>query len=305
MNVSIINKLYMKSLYLGLMFLITLVFSSCGFMCNNEDAKDSNVLYSDLSDKWTYRPKTEAFIFQSHDVKLCGRVLMASGVSKKPTIVFLHGMPGFEKNSDIGQALRRGGCNCVYFSYTGSWGNKGAFDFKNSVDDTNALIRFLKNNSDYYKVDMSNLFLCGFSMGADVAFIAANRSNDVKGVISISPWDAYKSLNKKSQKMKIKYAKWLETLPAVNINNGKEFMDSILTNKMYSLKNILGKLGIQNLHLFQNTTEKSSFIKGNIISNKDKIVVVNACDHSFSNKRIALTNYIYKWINKDIKNNEF
>jgi len=288
----------MKKISLGVVFLIILLFSACSFMDTNEEPKDEDFLYTDLSEKWTYRPKTKLMLFESNGVQLYSRILMASGRTKKPTIVFLHGMPGFEKNTDIGQALRRGGYNCVYFSYTGSWGNKGVFNLKNSINDTEALLNNLKLNSDSYNIDMENIFLCGFSMGADVAFLTANKCEDVKGVISISPWNAYTALNKKTDKMKKSYANWLEKVYGINIPNGKEFMDEIMNNSNFSLK-FIEKLQTSNLHLFQNASEKSSFLKDVHVKNKDKIIVVNACDHSFSNKRIATANIIYKWIKEN------
>ena len=50
---------------------------------------------------------------------------MAKGKDAKPTLIFLHGNPGFEKNEETGQMLRRAGFNTVFCSYSGTWGNKG------------------------------------------------------------------------------------------------------------------------------------------------------------------------------------
>ena len=49
----------------------------------------------------------------------------AQGPGPHPTALLLHGFPGFEKNLDLAQSIRRAGWNVVFFHYRGSWGSGG------------------------------------------------------------------------------------------------------------------------------------------------------------------------------------
>jgi pimeloyl-ACP methyl ester carboxylesterase len=51
---------------------------------------------------------TRAVLIPSGDVRLNGLLYMAQGRGVHPTVVFLHGFPGDEKNLGLAQAVRRG-----------------------------------------------------------------------------------------------------------------------------------------------------------------------------------------------------
>src|SRR5258705_9101753 len=81
-------------------------------------------------------------------VKINGVALLAAGAGVHPTLVFLHGLPGNEKNIDLLQAVRRAGWNAITINYRGSWGGPGAFRFDNTLGDAAALLAFLRDSAN-------------------------------------------------------------------------------------------------------------------------------------------------------------
>lgn len=48
----------------------------------------------------------------------------------------LHGIPGWERNFDLAQALRRAGFHVLVFHYSGSWGNDGTYSLAHILEDS-------------------------------------------------------------------------------------------------------------------------------------------------------------------------
>ena len=268
--------------------------------CDQEEVivheNNLETLYNDKTISNTeLQAKSLAFIYSSNDNKLFGRILMAINKQPKPTIIFLHGNPGFEKNEDIGQALRRGGYNAVFFSYSGTWGNNGVFNYKNSINDLNSIVDYLIVNSKRLRIDKENIYLCGFSMGADIAVITGNKNRNIKGVISIDPWNGFFELNNKNDSDLEKYIRNLEQRPCINIESGAEYVASILDNRNMDLQPILKNYSKPIIHIFSKEKSMNEF-KNNCELANQELKVIEASDHSFSDKRIALTNEIALWI---------
>ena len=57
--------------------------------------------------------------------------------------VLFHGLPGYEQNLDLAQALRREGWNVLAMHYRGSWGVSGQFSFLHAAEDADAQVHFL------------------------------------------------------------------------------------------------------------------------------------------------------------------
>ncbi len=258
-------------------------------------------LYQDqTSNSKKSQAKSLAFIFPSNNSKLAGRILMPLNTEPKTTIIFLHGNPGFEKNEDIGQALRRGGFNSVFFSYSGTWGNEGVFNYPNALHDLTAIIDYLVSHSKVYKIDTNSIYVCGFSMGADIAIISANKNPRIKGVISIDPWNGYYELKHKSEKGLKKYMENVDQRPCINVNTGLDFVNSIIQNPKMNLKPYTLNNTIPSIYIFSNDESKNSFKQNCALKTEQHLFVIPASDHSFSDKRISLTNKIATWL---IENN--
>lgn len=280
------------------LLLISLFISSCGEIEKPKkiDTSEEAFIMSDpLEFNKNAVPLSMPLIIPSVN-KLTARILIAPGKSKKPTVIFLHGNPGFEKNEDIGQALRRNGYNCVFFSYSGTWGNHGFFSYSQSLQDTKDVYEYLIQNSKKLRINPDEVYLFGHSMGGDIALIALEEMNGIKGVIAVDPWSGYNVLNHKLEKQKNKYISNLEQRPAIHINSGEEFVNDIMDNEKMSLENALKNHSNSILYLFSTEREKSIFKNFHPNINSNNLNVLNACDHSFSDKRISLAKSAFKWL---------
>ncbi len=132
--------------------------------------------------------RMEVLHVPSGGVKINGIALVAAGAGVHPTLVFLHGLPGNEKNIDLLQAVRRAGWNAVTINYRGSWGSPGDFRFDNTLADATALLAFLRDtaNARALGVDTTRLVLAGHSMGGWVTAMTAARDRGLAGAILIS-----------------------------------------------------------------------------------------------------------------------
>jgi acetyl esterase/lipase len=127
----------------------------------------------------------------SHDALMFGVFYRAAGGDPHPTVLLLHGLPGFEQNGDLAQTIRRSGWNVLIFHYRGAWGSGGTFSFSNCIDDVHAALDYLRmpENVARLGIDPHRLALIGHSMGGFLAGISAQRDDTVLGVALISAWN--------------------------------------------------------------------------------------------------------------------
>lgn len=127
----------------------------------------------------------------SHGAILFGVFYRAAGAQPHPTVLLLHGLPGFEQNTDLAQTIRRAGWNVLIFHYRGAWGSGGAFSFGNCIEDVQAAIDYLRaqDNSTRLSIDSKRLVLIGHSMGGFLAGIGTTRDPAILGAALVSPWN--------------------------------------------------------------------------------------------------------------------
>jgi dienelactone hydrolase len=288
----------MKSVSIWLIIIpLFLLQNSC---TNDAKVQEDNVDYlsKDPSSKLgEVTASSIPFQFESGDNKLTGRILLAQNSEPKPTVIFLNGNPGFERNEDIGHALTRNGFNSVFFFYTGSWGNSGVFSFAQCIDDTQTLLTYLKENKRQFKIDTAQIFLIGYSTGADIALLAAhNQKTKLEGIICIDPWSGYTWLKSKNEKLLTHYKESLKMRPAVNIPDGNAFVNEIIENKSNNLQNLKIETLPPTYFIFSSENQKNTFkstVHDKLIENSK---VLNAANHGFSDKRISLTKTINNWL---------
>lgn len=127
----------------------------------------------------------------SHGENLLGVFYLASGAGPHPTLVLMHGFPGYEQNLDLAQAIRRAGWNVLAVHYRGSWGVKGAFSYAHAIEDADAEVAFVKDpaNVAKYHIDINRIVLLGHSMGGYMVASAAAHDPKIAGVVMISAWN--------------------------------------------------------------------------------------------------------------------
>ncbi len=127
----------------------------------------------------------------SHGATLFGTFYAASGAGPHPTVLLLHGFPGYEQNLDLAQAIRRAGWNVFTFHYRGAWGSHGDFSFQHAIEDTANMIAWLRQpaNAKRLSVDPAHIVVIGHSMGGFMAAYAGSHDPGVAAVGMISAWN--------------------------------------------------------------------------------------------------------------------
>jgi uncharacterized protein len=127
----------------------------------------------------------------SHDASMFGVFYRAAGGDAHPTVLLLHGLPGFEQNGDLAQTIRRAGWNVLIFHYRGAWGSGGTFSFSNCVEDVHAALEYLRlpENVARLGIDPHRLALIGHSMGGFLAAIATQHDDSVLGAALLAAWN--------------------------------------------------------------------------------------------------------------------
>ncbi|MDP5070525.1 MAG: alpha/beta fold hydrolase [Congregibacter sp.] len=125
----------------------------------------------------------------SGGARMPAHMYLASGPGPHPTVVFLHGLPGNERNLDIAQALRRFGFNTLYFHYRGAWGAEGEYRFSQLPEDVLAVLGFLRQGEQAasLRVDTQALSVLGHSLGGYAALASGARDTQLRCVMALSP----------------------------------------------------------------------------------------------------------------------
>lgn len=127
----------------------------------------------------------------SHGEKLLGVFYQAAGPGKHPTVILLHGFPGYEQNLDLGQAMRRAGWNVLALHYRGSWGVGGDFSLAHAIEDADEMVAFARSpeSAQKYRIDSDRIVIVGHSLGGYMAAWAAAHDPAVLGTVMIGTWD--------------------------------------------------------------------------------------------------------------------
>ncbi len=134
-----------------------------------------------------YPPAVRELGIDSHGAKMNAHIYLADGAGPHPTVILLHGFPGFEKNLDIAQAIRRNGWNVLFFHYRGAWGSEGVFSFSSGIEDVAAALAFLRDpENTELRVDTGRIALIGHSMGGFMALQGGAADDGVQCIAGIA-----------------------------------------------------------------------------------------------------------------------
>ena len=127
----------------------------------------------------------------SDGARLNGLVYLAAGRGVHPLVIFLHGYPGYEKNLDLAQAVRRAGFDALYVDYRGVWGSGGTFSFEHGLEDTRAVFAWARDsrNATKYGFDAQRLAVVGHSFGGWLGLMTATGEPTSVCVAGLAAWN--------------------------------------------------------------------------------------------------------------------
>lgn len=169
--------------------------SALGAYTNSNDryypTEVNNYLSDDPFSDPTAPASTEHVELLSSGHRLHGVLHLPPGEGPHPVVLLLHGFPGWERNFDVAQALRRAGLAALVFHYRGCWGMPGTWSWANALSDVEAVADALLDGSwpTGYPVDPARVAIVGHSLGGFLALAAAASRRSVRVVSSVSGFD--------------------------------------------------------------------------------------------------------------------
>ncbi|MBZ9730116.1 alpha/beta fold hydrolase [Salegentibacter sp. JZCK2] len=223
--------------------------------------------------------------------------LIASGKEVKTTVLLLHGIPGNEKNLDLAQELRMAGKNVIFFNYRGSWGSQGEYLYANCLKDVGHLLDYLSdtNISSKLRIDTSQFALIGHSLGGGLALIKGANDLRIKKVIALSPVNyGYNLMDFTNADSLPRFQEYLGSMFMLNLNP-KTFIQEIINKKDYY--NLLTHRELYKRKPFLIIDDFSRIEDdwpGKLNGYLEHHIIES--DHSFTNKRKELIEYISNWL---------
>jgi dipeptidyl aminopeptidase/acylaminoacyl peptidase len=259
----------------------------------------------------TWPPLMIEVSIPSHGEMLTGTFYAAAGEGPHPTIVTLHAFPGYEKNLDLAQSLRRVGFNVLYFDYRGIWGGPSDFSVTSGYEDAASAVSFVTDtkNAAELRIDRNNIILLGHSYGAVAALDVGATNPDVRCVISLAPEDM--TLMVGSAEDREGLARYTDNLRVVSGYSGQQLVDDLLANgKEWAMTTTVKSLGNKPYLLIGggldsnfDASEVSRVLAAGKAAGASAItaMVIENGDHSFSAKRVELTLKVAAWLESDCR----
>lgn len=265
--------------------------------------KVPRAIFTDPPHDAAYPARLEVLHVPSGGVKINGVAYVASGAGIHPTFVFLHGLPGNEKNLDLAQAVRRAGWNAITFNYRGSWGSPGVFRFGNTLEDAEAVLTFLRDsaNARSLGVDRNRIVIAGHSMGGWIVALTAAHDHALAGAIFISAADMSRAGRAPRSQVVQDMAGNMESLAGVTA----ESMADELIQGSAKWRMADAEPGLVHIPLLVMTSDD-----GNAPATNAMVAALRAqgntrittdhqpTDHSWSDKRIALESSVIDWLQR-------
>lgn len=105
------------------------------------------------------------------------------GQGPNPTIVLLHGGPGWERNLDLARVLQRAGFNVTTFTHRGHWGSGGFRTPSNELEDITAVVDEFRGCADDPEcplpIDRAKFAYLGHSYGGFRAMLSIMEVPDI------------------------------------------------------------------------------------------------------------------------------
>jgi pimeloyl-ACP methyl ester carboxylesterase len=150
-----------------------------------------DVLTTDPDPSLRPRATTPVVELPLEGVNAYGVLHLPAGPGPHPVVIVLHGFPGYERNFDLAQALRRGGYAALVFHYRGSWGVPGTWTWSGVLHDAANAVAAVRR-PDFlhrHRLDGSRIALIGHSLGGFAALMTAAVDEEIGAVGSVAGFD--------------------------------------------------------------------------------------------------------------------
>ncbi len=264
-----------------------------------------------------FPPSAVELDFESSRSALNGHFYLANGAGPHPTVILLNGFPGYEKNLDIAQAIRRSGFNVLFFHYRGAWGSEGDFSLANVVQDTLAASAFVRSEDSVakYRIDPKHITFIGHSMGGFAALAAGAQDTNVGCIAGLSPADygirAGLFVGKEAEQARASFSAYVDGEHLLGRGplkgtSGKRLLKELENNtQAFAVTKKAGKFVGRSVYLSaakDDTVLPLSIYHEALITafaaqpNVNLTHKIFEGDHSYSWTRLALTRDVVKWL---------
>lgn len=258
-----------------------------------------------------YPPFTQTFTFNVKGDDLIVMVYVAQGEGPHPTVILYHGFPGYEKNYDLAQTLRRAGYNVMVFHYRGCWGSTGTYSISNVLEDAEAAIDLLKTDAcrTACRVDPDKIILMGYSLGGFTALITLANHPEIKSMAFLVGYNFgkyAKGLAGDEKKIWEAAEFWSGSFAPLRGTCKEEFIAELIENMdKWDLVDYAEKLSGKNLLFVGGTYDTCAdlqnhhmpiveVLKKNDTNNLTDVILET--DHDCSNMRIGLCEQVLAWL---------
>lgn len=240
---------------------------------------------------------------------------LAQGEGPHPSVVLLHGFPGYEKHFDLAHAMRRAGWNVLIFHYRGAWGSEGSFSLPTGLEDVAAAITWVRALAkENGRIDADNVAVVGHSVGGFFTLITAASDPSVRCAASLAGVN-FGRVGKSFREDPAARANLADAFdsqsgPLSGFSGAAMVQDLIANAETYDFLARIDDLKGHTLLLVAGTRDVVVPIDDNhapLATALDEAGAQNVtsvildADHGFSDKRIALTRALVSWLEQSCR----
>jgi uncharacterized protein len=239
-----------------------------------------------------YEPGLEGVIITSAGSKLLGVLYRAPGDGPRPTALLLHGIPGWEKNTDIAYALREAGWNALIFHYRGCWGSEGDDTLAGIPDDVRAALDTILSGD--FSVDPNRIVAVGHGLGGWAGIVAASRDPHIRAVVTMNGIANLRVMSLRDE-VAADYARFLRNITGKGIQSQWRALEAT-----YNPVDVVDLLHSCPLLIVHGTADElvpvSQAVELKSHAEASELVLMEGADHSFSRHRGQLVDTVVAWL---------
>ena len=250
-----------------------------------------------------FPPGLSVLTIPSNGSEMDAFLYLAAGPNPHGTVMLLHGLPGYEINGDLAQSIRRAGWNVLLFNYRGTWGSTGTFSQSSAIEDTVAVVHFLRDPANLvtYRIDPRRLVIIGHSFGGFLAGYVGSHDPAISAIGIISAPNLGR-INVDPKERDTRLKRWQTQLRPVHGATASDlFIEAERHPKEWDYVQWADALRLRPLLLVeaddQNRADMealASALRQQGSARLEQKAV--ATDHSFSDHRIALQTIVIDWL---------